>query len=229
MAVSVVRAEPPCVGDYYGLFRCPVHFDAPATSLTFSAAVLELPLPARNRELARLNDQVLTALLAKLKQDDLISRVKVAIVERLPSGVPSAEDIAKDLYVTARTLQRRLADRATTYSEVLEIVRRELAEHYLFGTRHWLRLIGFGTATAAIVALVFREQEVVLHFMTAKGLGHQLLAAGLLVAFIPLYAAIYGTFSVCVAVAEVRVMPRPIRRLPETSIDMHQEGNEHAA
>ena len=120
VAVSLVREEPPCVADYYGFFRCPVRFEASVTSLSFSRAVMERPLPAGNRELARLNDQVLTALLAKLQKDDLISRVKAAVIERLPSGAPSAEEIAKDLHVTPRTLQRRLAEVATTYSDIVE-------------------------------------------------------------------------------------------------------------
>jgi cytidylate kinase len=71
----------------------------------------------------------------------------------------------------------------------------ELEAQYLFGTQHFVRLLGLGLLTAAAVALVLHEQIPVLRFLTARGIGHQLLATALLVAFIPTYAAVYGTFS----------------------------------
>ena len=129
--VALVRSQPPCASDYFGYFRCPVRFGASVTFIRFPDSAMDRPLPAANRELARINDRVLTELIARLRKDDLISRVKAAVVEHLPSGAPNAEDIARDLHLTPRTLQRRLADAGTTYSEILEAVRRELAEHYL--------------------------------------------------------------------------------------------------
>jgi AraC-like DNA-binding protein len=141
--VSVTHPAPDCRGDYFGLFRCPVQFDAPKPELVLARAQVEAPLPAASRELAIANDAVLSDYLRTLQHDDIVSQVKNAIIERLPSGAPTAETIAKDLCMSARTLHRRLADAQTNFSEVLEAVRRELAEQYINDPMRPLSEIGF--------------------------------------------------------------------------------------
>ena len=129
--VFVTHPEPPCKGDFFGLFRCPVHFGAALSALVFDADVLDRPLPASNRDLAHANDTVLAAYVGELTAGDIATRVKNAILDHLPSGAPSAEMVAKALHLSARTLQRRLAIAGTTYSQVLDDVRRSLAEQYI--------------------------------------------------------------------------------------------------
>ena len=120
-----------CQGDYYGLFRCPVRFDSEESVIVFSRVDVDYPLPAANRELAQANDRILSGYLANLTDDDLITRVKLAIVDGLPSGQSSDNAVAKAVYLTPRTLQRRLTALGTSYSKVLAAVRCDLAEQYL--------------------------------------------------------------------------------------------------
>jgi AraC-like DNA-binding protein len=141
--VSVTHPAPSCRGDYYGLFRCPVHFDAPRPQFVLDRAVAEAPLPAASRELALANDAILSDYLRTLEQSDIVSRVKTAIIERLPSGAPGAETVANDLHMSARTLHRRLSEAQTSFSETLETVRRELAEQYITDPTRSLSEIGF--------------------------------------------------------------------------------------
>ncbi len=101
------------------------------------------PLPAPNRELAPANDQILAAFLAKLQGDDLVTRVKKAIANELPSGSPSEEFIAKAVYMSPRSLRRLLSSASTTYSQLLDAVRRELAEQYLANSAESLTEIAF--------------------------------------------------------------------------------------
>lgn len=131
LEVAFTHEAPVCQGDYFGLFRCPVRFSAPVSELVFARALAERPLPASNLELARANEAILRQYFEELAAGDLISRVKAAILDHLPSGSPSAEVIAKDLYMSARTLQRRLADAGISYSDVVDAVRRELAPRYV--------------------------------------------------------------------------------------------------
>jgi len=131
LEVTLTHPAPSCQSDYFGFFRCPVRFDAPVTELVFDRALVERPLPAANRELARANDGVLRGYVDKLIDDDIVSRVKQAILDHLPSGAPSAEMVAKDLYMSPRTLRRRLAEVGTAYSDLLDKVRRELAAQYI--------------------------------------------------------------------------------------------------
>jgi len=141
--VRVTHPAPSCRGDYFGLFRCPVRFDAPQPQLVLDRALAETPLPAASRELAVANDAVLADYLRTLDGGDVVARVKVAITERLPSGTPSADAVAKDLFMSARTLNRRLSEAHTSFSETLEAVRRQLAEHYIIDPALTLSEISF--------------------------------------------------------------------------------------
>jgi AraC-like DNA-binding protein len=141
--VCFTHDAPPCTSEHFGLFRCPVEFRAPVSRLVFDRTLVERPLSAANRELAQANDAALAAYVAELDQHNLVARAKAVIVEQLPSGTPSAQLIAKELYLSPRTLQRRLAAAGTSLSEVVETVRRELAEQYLADPSRTLSEIGF--------------------------------------------------------------------------------------
>lgn len=60
--------------------------------------------------------------------------VEASLFELLPSGRTQMRDVAKDLGVGTRTLQRRLASEKTTWLEVLNRTRERLARHYLRST-----------------------------------------------------------------------------------------------
>jgi len=141
--IALTHEAPACRSEYFALFRCPVRFNAPITELLFDRALVERPLSAANRELARANDAILRDYVDQLAADDTISRVKAAILDHLPSGSPGAECIAKDLYMSPRTLQRRLADLGTSYADTLDAVRRELALQYITDPSRPLAEISF--------------------------------------------------------------------------------------
>ena len=61
-------------------------------------------------------------------------RVEQALFELLPSGRTGMQDVARELAMSQRTLQRRLADEQTTWVEVLNGTRERLARHYLAST-----------------------------------------------------------------------------------------------
>jgi len=66
--------------------------------------------------------------------EDTSGRVRSALLELLPSGASSIEDVADRLAVSKRTLQRRLHDEGTNYQLELGAVRERLAKHYLTRT-----------------------------------------------------------------------------------------------
>jgi len=129
--VWLLHPEVDCQGRYVGFFRAPVRFGSETSAIFLAHADLNRPLPASNRELALANDRILTEFLNKLRKDDLVSRVKTEIMAGLPSGSPAEEDIAKAVCLSARTLNRKLAALGTSYFQLLETVRRELALQYI--------------------------------------------------------------------------------------------------
>ena len=62
------------------------------------------------------------------------SRVQGALVDLMPLGRIGAEDVADILKLSRSTLQRRLRDEGTTYQELLDRTRRDMAIRYLTKT-----------------------------------------------------------------------------------------------
>jgi len=57
--------------------------------------------------------------------------VKDALQRSLAGKRPTLQDVAQELGLGARTLQRRLADGGISFQQLVEDTRRELARHYL--------------------------------------------------------------------------------------------------
>jgi AraC-like DNA-binding protein len=129
--VAFTYPEPKSTGEHFGIFRCPVKFSQPASRISFNIADTRRPFTASNRELALNSDQILEGMIKELTRSDIISQVKRAIIDNLPSGTPDQDDIAKQVFVSSRTLQRRLADENTNLRALVLEVRRELAEKYI--------------------------------------------------------------------------------------------------
>lgn len=74
-------------------------------------------------------------------------KVERCLTELLPSGRTSIEDVAGELALSKRTLQRRLTDEGTTWQDVLNDTREKLAKHYLakteLGTAEVSLLLGY--------------------------------------------------------------------------------------
>lgn len=61
----------------------------------------------------------------------LLEKVRAQLIERLPSGQVGMADVAAQLLMSSRTLQRRLGEEGTTFQAVLRSAREELAHQYL--------------------------------------------------------------------------------------------------
>lgn len=112
-------------------FGVDVHFGCDVNRLTLDPRDMDMELPAANAELARHNDAVVMALLARMDRDDIITRVRALFVELLPSGECSKEKVAAQLNMSDRCLQSKLALRNTSYRNLLNETRQELAEQYM--------------------------------------------------------------------------------------------------
>jgi len=116
---------------YEGFFGCSVTFDAPSYSLEFDKALLAEVLPGANPLLTRINDQAVADYLARFDQNDTMTRVRQHLIEALVDGRPDQASIARALNLSLRQLQRELADQGTSFRQVTEDVRRDLAMSYL--------------------------------------------------------------------------------------------------
>lgn len=106
-------------------------FDAPGTRITWSKADIEDPLVTGDPGLARVNDEQTQAYLDSFLAQSTSREVVLRIVERLPDGPPNQQQIAEDMNVSNRTLQRKLKDEGTSFMDLLQDTRLQLARKYL--------------------------------------------------------------------------------------------------
>lgn len=141
--------SPQVVQAYVEAFGCPVRFDMPANAMEFDNADLSAPITTARpmaadwalnmlAELAQSQRDWTRRMLAKMDQTQragpsvsFSSKVQQILTGMLPKGEPLREDVAKQLRMSERTLQRRLAEEGTNFTKLVDDTRRELAHQYL--------------------------------------------------------------------------------------------------
>lgn len=125
------------------------HFGCPVTKgdqrcVTFAAVDAIRPFVTHDDEIWVLFEPRLRRQIDCSKADPT-TRTKVAhcLNELLPSGRATVEDVARELAMSKRTLQRRLADEGTNWLEVLSEAREVLAKHYLTTTEYGTAEVSF--------------------------------------------------------------------------------------
>jgi len=132
LSVALARPHPEGVEqEYEAFFGCPVTFDAPVTTICIAESDLARKLPSANPELTRLYEQLTVDYLAKIDRADFPGRVYKELVRLLPTGVSSKEQVAQALNMSTRTLYNKLEGAGTTFREVLDETRQNLAEEYI--------------------------------------------------------------------------------------------------
>ncbi len=132
LSVDLRRAPPEKgVERYAAFYKCPVRFNQPQNRIVYPLEMMQAPLPMANAQLVRQNDQVVAEYLARFDREHLAHQVRDQIIKRLPSGEPGQEQVAGALHLSLRSLQRKLSSEGTSFSDLLEETRRELASQYL--------------------------------------------------------------------------------------------------
>lgn len=131
--IEFAYAAPADLAEHRRVFGCPLRFDATLYRLALPETVLAAPLiqpdPAMRELMQRLAEQQLRAL--PREGEDLLARARGLIARRLKQPPVELEWVAAQLAISVRSLQRRLADAGLSFSQLVEDVRRELAERYL--------------------------------------------------------------------------------------------------
>jgi AraC-like DNA-binding protein len=113
-------------------YGCRAKFKSERNALVFRASDLDLPFVTHNAELlAMLGPQLDAELDARRSLISAGDRAKNAIKRLLAGQRPTIHDVARQLGMSSRTLQRRLTDGGHTFQRLLDEARRELAHHYL--------------------------------------------------------------------------------------------------
>ena len=118
-------------GTYQEYFGVPLS-RGPANRLAFSAMDAGQPFLTENVAMWDFFEAGLAKRLSDLDSEaGMKERVSSALREMLPTGQSSIEEAANRLGMSKRSLQRRLSEESSSYQEVLNATRRELAQSFL--------------------------------------------------------------------------------------------------
>jgi AraC-like DNA-binding protein len=119
--------------EFAAFLDCDLEFDATVDEVVFPRSIADMPVvsadPYLNKLLIANSEEALSR--RPSKQVPFREVVENAIIPLLPHGMARENEIAARCGLSRRTLARRLASEALTFSKVLDDLRRDLAMRYL--------------------------------------------------------------------------------------------------
>lgn len=125
-------STPQHIEEYHRLFKCPLYFNQPENMIVFDREYMNIKLPNHDPYMLELLTLHAETLLKKLAEvQNLRNKVSKLILEHLPTGNLDIEMIAEQLNVSRWTLNRKLRGEETSFQELLQDMRQQMAINYL--------------------------------------------------------------------------------------------------
>jgi AraC-like DNA-binding protein len=131
--VRFQHRKPDVEGPYEEIFGCPIEFGAEHSEVIFDETYLKLKTSGRLKIIRPLAHYLINLRMERMQISDrsLSTAVTLLIPTLFGSGKSNATFIAEALNMSAKTLQRQLADEGTSFSTILDDVRHKLAVQML--------------------------------------------------------------------------------------------------
>ena len=155
-----IHARPNQRVEYSEYLGCPVKFHAAWDALIFKVEDMQLKVKNSDDKLLRVLEQACRQVRGPIrKAPDIVYSVRELIVDRLAKGTASFDAIAAELNMSAKTLERRLTERKTSFSKLLEEIRCDFAKRFLTETDLRLEQIAFeiGYTESAVLVRAFKR------------------------------------------------------------------------
>ena len=132
-AVHFIHQRRKGIAKFVEFFGCPVKFGQTCEQIVFSRKELATPIVSRDHRLLAILHNHAEEILRRRprKRDDLIQNVERRLVELIPAGEARAKIVAAELGMSERTLVRRLGELDTSFADIVDHLRRDLARKYL--------------------------------------------------------------------------------------------------
>ncbi len=113
-------------------FGCRVRLTAKRNAIIFRTRDLDRPFTTYNEELLKvLGAHLDSEISARQLASPVPEQVKLTLKRSLAGRRPSRQNVARELNLSVRTLQRRLNEARVTFQQLVQDTRRELARKYL--------------------------------------------------------------------------------------------------
>jgi AraC-like DNA-binding protein len=143
-AVGFEHPKPEHSVKHEQVFAAPLYFSQQVNFLKFKSSLLQREAAhAEHRLFEVLEKHLAEVITTQVEEDDLVTKVGNTIAQSLSNGVPSIDEVAATLFMTKRTLQRRLAAEGVLYNEFADGIRRKLAIQYVENTKMPLTEVAF--------------------------------------------------------------------------------------
>lgn len=112
-------------------FGCEVEFGAEKNTIVYDLEEAKKRALGCNPMINQVHKKVLDQFLSRVDKENLTYTIINSITDHLSLGAPSQSDIAKQLGISLRNLQRKLNEQGTSYKEILENTRKRIAMEYI--------------------------------------------------------------------------------------------------
>jgi AraC-like DNA-binding protein len=142
--IWLAHSRPAYASEYERRYQTKVRFDAPCNAIVMAPSRLEAPMRHSSPELSGAFEVQVQRMLDKLRHSDgLPGRVRWEVADQLRAGSASMEKTARKLAMGVTTLRRKLEEEGTTFSDIVDELRKELAERHLAGSHSSVSEIAF--------------------------------------------------------------------------------------
>ena len=135
---------------YERYLGCPVSFGHPMSEMMYPKSILSAKPPLAHRLTSKILQDTCDRILGEVKTSTGVAGEVYQIIASTPGHSPSMERVAKHIGTTIRTLNRRLSAEGTSFTQILDDVRCNLANEYLRSTKLSIddisELVGFSDA-----------------------------------------------------------------------------------
>ena len=115
--------------DYFG---CCVHFGSSHNALVLNSTDLDRPFRTHNPELLEMLGPALASALQELVAHSSVSdQVKVVLKRTMASGRPELSEVARELGISERTLQRRITEEGYNFRQLILEARQDMVRRLL--------------------------------------------------------------------------------------------------
>lgn len=146
------------IQEYQSYFGCPVSFtktedNAPQrVGLTIDLDTLKMPCLTANAELNKALKAYADTKISQYSMNNPVSVTRDYIASKLPNTMPLLSELSSALALSERTLQRRLLEFDSSFKQLVDEVKCDIATHYLSNTQlsfqHISNMLGFSEQSA---------------------------------------------------------------------------------